>query len=138
VDGYFIDQSSPGCDDQPYYQALHDYIKARSSTLRVVLDPGAAVPECYATAADTLVTFQDTLAAYEGFAPQSWEAGYPRELFWHLVYGAQSLGELERTFDLAEARHVGFMFVTDDGLPDPWDTLPGDAYWMAELARATP
>ena len=138
VDGYFIDQSSPGCGDQPYYLELFDYIKAKDANLTVVLDPGRTVPECYAAASDVLVTFQDTLANYESFSELGWESGYARSRFWHLVYGASALSDLNRAFELAAGLTVGFMYVTDDGLPNPWDTLPSDAYWSAELSLAAP
>ena len=135
---YFIDQSSPGCGDQPYYLELFDYIKAKDANLTVVLDPGRTVPECYAAASDVLVTFQDTLANYESFSELGWESGYARSRFWHLVYGASALSDLNRAFELAAGLTVGFMYVTDDGLPNPWDTLPSDAYWSAELSLAAP
>jgi hypothetical protein len=138
VDGYFIDQVSSGCGDQPYYLELFDYIKAKGANLTVVLDPGITVPECYAAASDVLVTFQDTLANYESFSERGWESGYARSRFLHLVYGASAVSDLNRAFELAAGRQVGFLYVTDDGQPNPWDTLPSDAYWNAEISLAAP
>lgn len=138
VDGFYLDEVPNACADQPYYQSLFDTIKERYPTATVVLDPGTSVPECYIRAADILVTFQDTAAAYETFTPAAWVRNYAPERFWHLVYGATDIDTMNHVFDLAERRHVGFMYVTPDGLPNPWDTLPPDLYWLAELARANP
>jgi hypothetical protein len=138
VNGYFLDQSAPTCTDAAYYQSLYDYIKQADLNLTVVLDPGINVPECYAAASDVLVTFQDTLDNYESFRPSAWQNDYPRSHFWHLVYGAPSLSDMNHAFDLAQDRAVGFLYVTDDTLPDPWDTLPGSTYWNGEVERAAP
>lgn len=36
------------------------------------------------------------------------------------------------TFEAAREKHLGVVFVTDDGLPNPWDWLP--PYWEKEVA----
>jgi len=33
----------------------------------------------------------------------------------------------------SKQRHAGWVYVTNDNLPNPWDTLPSDPYWSNEL-----
>jgi hypothetical protein len=35
---------------------------------------------------------------------------------------------------LSQSRGAGWVYVTPDGLPNPWDTLPSGSYWTNELA----
>lgn len=30
--------------------------------------------------------------------------------------------------------NAGNMYVTGDGLPNPWDTLPAETYWTSSIA----
>ncbi len=38
------------------------------------------------------------------------------------------------TDEAKKARGVGWVYVTPDVQPNPYDTLPADPYWSAELA----
>jgi len=38
---------------------------------------------------------------------------------------------------LSKERRAGWVYVTPDNLPNPWDTLPTGSYWSGELAAAT-
>jgi hypothetical protein len=33
----------------------------------------------------------------------------------------------------SKQRNAGWVYVTNDDLPNPWDTLPSDPYWSNEL-----
>lgn len=37
--------------------------------------------------------------------------------------------------DLAKKRNAGYVYVTNDDLPNPWDTLPPSGYWEDELRK---
>jgi hypothetical protein len=134
VTGIFIDQSPDDCAVKAYYQSLFDYVKASSATATVVLSPGMRVAECFADVSDVLVTYNSTADAYAQFTPAGWESAYPPERFWHLIYGA-SREAMPSAVQLAKQRGVGFVYVTSDGLPNPWDSLPSSTYWSAELAE---
>lgn len=43
---------------------------------------------------------------------------------------------MERVVDLSKQNNAGYIFVTDADLSNPWDTLPPNAYWNAELTKA--
>ncbi|BBL79995.1 hypothetical protein RxyAA322_18490 [Rubrobacter xylanophilus] len=135
VDGIFLDEASTGCADQPYYAGLYDYIKARGGL--VVLNPGTQTSECYMSAADIVVNFEGSHATYtEEYSAPAWVSGYPPERFWHLVYAVPGEAEMLRDVYLSKRRNAGWIYVTPDDLPNPWDTLPGPDYWEAERRAA--
>lgn len=136
VDGIFLDEASTRCADQPYYAGLYDHIKARGGL--VVINPGTQTSECYMSAADIVVNFEGSHASYvEGYSAPEWVYGYPPERFWHLVYAAPGEGEVLEAVYLSKRRNAGWVYVTPDVLPNPWDTLPGPAYWEAERRAAS-
>jgi hypothetical protein len=141
VDGIYFDQTSSDCVDQPYYQTLFDYVRQASTVgkrLSVVLDPGNNVPECYASVADTLVIFQNSYAQYQTFKPSTWTKNYPSSLFWHLVYDSPAQSDMEAAVARARTLHAGYVWVTSDTLPNPWDTLPNDVYFLREVQLTAP
>ncbi|GAC1357760.1 MAG: hypothetical protein NVSMB42_16840 [Herpetosiphon sp.] len=135
IDGIFLDQVSTDCQQQPYFLALHDYIKAKGRGARVILNPGTQTSECYMTAGDIVVTFEGTYGSYRTtYLPASWTSSYPAERFWHLIYGTTKIEEMAQAVVLSKQRGAGWVYVTPDTLPNPWGTLPVEPYWSAEVA----
>jgi hypothetical protein len=56
---------------------------------------------------------------------------YPEPQFAHLTYAVAGAERMTNFVQLAVQRHAGFIYVTDDGGSNPWDTLP--SYWEAEV-----
>lgn len=137
VDGVFFDEASHDCSyASSYYEVLYNHVKTKGG--RVVLNPGRHVPECYASVADTLVTFEGSYKNYaNNYYQPRWVSGYAADRFWHLVHGAPNARAMQRAVDLSKRRRAGYVYVTPDVLPNPWDTLPPDAYWKSELAAVS-
>jgi Spherulation-specific family 4/Fibronectin type III domain len=135
VDGIFFDEVPNECSNISYYQALADYVRAKPGTHEVVLNPGASTGECFMSASDVLITFEDTYAQYVGWHLSGWETKYPATRFWQLIIGA-SQTDLPNAIALSRSRNVGWIYVTPDTLPNPWDTLPDSGYWNQELSAA--
>lgn len=134
VDGVFLDEASTDCARLPYYRALHADIKSRGGAAKVVLNPGTQTNECYMAAADILLTFENTYAVYNsGYSAPAWVRNYPADRFWHLVYATGNAAQMQRAISLSKSRNAGWVYVTPDKLPNPWDTLPAQSYWSAEL-----
>ncbi len=136
VDGIFFDEVTDGCTNpaqSAYYQELHDYVKAKYTADEVVLNPGTRSGECYMQASDIIITFEDTFANYVNWEPSGWETAYPARRFWHLIINTTE-ADLANAISLSKARNVGWVYVTPDVLPNPWDTLPGAPYWNTELS----
>lgn len=140
VEGFFVDEMSNLGSGLPYFQALYDHIKGLDSSYRVFGNPGIGTLESYLSVADTLVTFEGppTTSALTPFGydihgePDAWARNYPAERFGHLIYGVADASTMQSLIALAASRNAGYVYITDDGLPNPWDTLP--AYWNAEIA----
>jgi hypothetical protein len=136
VDGIFLDETSANCAQQSYYLNLYNYVKGKGEKAKVVLNPGTLIPECYITAGDILITFEDTYTKYLNWHPSGWESKYPHDRFWHLVH-TTTQADMPNAIALSKSRQVGWIYVTPDVLPNPWDTLPAGTYWTDELYRAS-
>lgn len=134
VDGIFIDEASNDCAKRSYYKNLYNSIKARDAQLQVVINPGTNTQECFMAATDIVINFENTYAVYRTWSPSGWESKYPASRFWHLVYGANE-AQMQRAITLSKQRNAGWVYVTNDVLVNPWDTLPADPYWTNELNR---
>lgn len=137
VDGIFLDEASTNCDlATTYYAELYDHIKSKGGQAMIVHNPGThPEKECYMPVADVLVTFEGTHSTYvNNYSAPAWESAYPANRFWHLVYDSPGSKAMERDIRLSKERGAGYVYVTPDVLPNPWDTLPGSFYWNNELA----
>ncbi len=132
VDGIYLDEASTDCSKQPYYERLSRYIDRKGGMAVSVLGAGTTMPECYIRAGDVLLTFEGTYQAYAAWVPSGWEFNYGAKRFWHLVYSATD-SEMASTVSLSKTRNAGWIYVTPDDLPNPWDTLPPNPYWTEEL-----
>jgi hypothetical protein len=135
VDGFFVDEMDNRDlpDSYAYYSDLYQFIKGKNAGFVVVGNPGTTTQEEYLTrpCVDTLVTYEHN-TGYDTYVPDRWTTNYPANRFAHLPYAVSSAATMTNYIHLARARNVGLIFVTDDVLPNPWDTLP--AYWGAEVS----
>ncbi len=136
VGGIFVDEVSTDCSSYTtYYKPLYDYIKHKGKQALVLLDPGINTSECYMSAGDIIVNFDDTYANYIGWFPDPWVMKYPASRFWQVVT-ATSLANLSQATALSKHRNAGWIYFTDvvgDG--DPFSALP--SYWNTELQLAS-
>lgn len=144
MDGFFVDEMSNLGSGHAYYQTVYDYIKDLRPTYHVFGNPGIGTLESYLSIADTLVTFEGPPATtaltpygYDIYGePDAWTRAYPAERFGHLIHGVADASTMQSLLALAASRNAGYVYITDDTLPNPWDTLP--AYWNAEIAASVP
>jgi hypothetical protein len=150
VDGIFLDEMSNQLGDLDY-ASIHDYIKNLGCTLgrdlHVVGNPGIPFLQvkAFLPAADTLVIFEGPLTnsdpngasfrLYPTKGPYTglplWFQNYPPERFANLVFGTPTAPTMVAGLAKAVAFNAGYVFLTDDSLPNPWDTLP--AFWQKEV-----
>ena len=133
VQGIFFDQASTSCSQEPYYGQLNSYVKAKGGPARTVLNPGTQTNQCYASAADTLLTFEGSYSAYvSSYSAPSWVSSYPASHFWHVIYGTSATSAMATAVQLSQTRNAGYVYVTTATLPNPYDLLP--MYWSTEQA----
>jgi len=130
------------------YVALYNSIKAMGDDLHVVGNPGIPFEQVEALipATDTLVIFEGPLqnadpngASFREYPDRGPYAGLP---LWFTRYDRSRLANLgfgvpdplDMIFGLFKAvgYNAGYVYLTDDQLPNPYDTLP--SYWEQEVA----
>jgi hypothetical protein len=143
IDGIFFDQSTSTCGPDDLYVDLYagisDYVSAGHPDGYIVMNPGVAPQSCYASVADTLITFEGSYAAYQNWTPPAWELGssHPGK-FWHLVYAAPDQAAMADAISRSKQRNAGYVYVTSATLdPNPWNGLPADTYWHDELVKVS-
>jgi hypothetical protein len=132
VTDIFFDETASSPASLSYYQQIADVVHATAGAI-TMLNPGINVDERYLQMADILNIFEGSQADYAAWAPAGWVAGYPATRFSHLVYGVPDAASMTTVLNQALTRRAGYVYVTSDVLPNPWDALP--PYWTTEIAQ---
>jgi len=136
VDGIMLDEANDSCDAAPlhFYSTLYSYIKSKPGPGTVMLNPGKATGECYAAISDMLLTFESDYARYLGaYVGANWTEKYPPSHFFHIVFDAPTVAEMQNCVSLAATRGAGWVYVTDvnNSRGNPYSSLP--SYFGQEL-----
>ncbi len=130
VSGIFLDEVSSGAAELPYYQNVSAYIRSTNGTY-VALNPGVVPDQGYISIGDTTTIFEGTYNTYKTWSAPRWVSRYPASKFTHLVYATSSSSNMKSAITRSKNNRAGYVYVTNDVLPNPWDTLP--SYWSSEL-----
>ncbi|GFR49514.1 hypothetical protein Agub_g11555 [Astrephomene gubernaculifera] len=156
--GIFLDEvdgATVNVKAQTYYSSIADAVRQRSSTARVMFNPGTAITCKLAALADVYVRFEsyasDWATEYaagarcdcadqaacalllHGLAPPSASSSSTAVK----PSGATPLATMLSTLvTQAEGRAFSYIFATDHDMPDPWDGLP--SYFDALLNAVAP
>ena len=126
VDGIFLDEASNINSEVSYFTDLWNYITAKGMT--VILNPGTGTIESYIAVANTNVIYESDPSNL--LSLPSWAANYPASEFGVLQYAAD-VDQMRTLVADIKTKNIGYVFVTSDVLPNPWDTLPS---YLAEEA----
>jgi hypothetical protein len=129
VDGIFLDEVSYDSIDLPYYQDLANYSRAKSGPF-IMINPGCVPHEQYMGVADVVAVFEGNYSSYVNATFPSWVDNYPKTRFQHFVFDTPQVN-FPDAWSIALNRNVGYIYITDDVLPNPWNTLP--SYWDMEV-----
>jgi hypothetical protein len=134
IDGIFLDQETTDLGHVSYYADLYNFIKGLNPAYKVIGNPGTNTQEAYLSTptADALVTFEDFGSNYPGYVPSPWVTKYTPDHFANIIHTEPSAAQMAVDLKLAMQRNAGLVYVTDDTLPNPYDTLP--SYWDQEVA----
>ena len=130
VQGVFFDETSSSANEVPYYKMLVEFVRQQGID-RVILNPGVTPDEKYLSevltkANDMVVIFEGALTDYSNWKEPDWVKKYPKAKFSHLVYAVPEKSWKD-IWEKSKKHWVGFLYLTDDILNNPWDTLP--TYW---------
>jgi hypothetical protein len=139
--GIFLDQTLATCGDgHEYVDAYGEVTGAvwrRNPDAMIAINPGVSVEECYTDVTDVIVMAENTLEGYRSWTPPAWVYDHPASTFWHLVHATPTAEHMIEVVTLAHQRNGGYVFVTDaviDPAGGPWNALPAQPYWSAQLA----
>ncbi len=127
INGIFIDEQANVTGYESYYAQLYNYIKQKDSTALVVTNPGADQISSYLfyngkRIADVICTFENS-NGFNSWVPPAWYKNYSRDNFYIITYNANA-NEYVNYANKAALSNVGWIYCTNDILPNPYDTLP--------------
>ena len=128
VTGIFLDQGNATAGNLGYYSNICQYIRAKPTLTNIVLNSGPTISEAYLAPGmvDIAMVFEQS-TGWPDYAPDPFMADYPPGRFSMLVHTCPTAGEMETNVARAVHRNIGWVYVTDDAMPNPWDTQ--SAYW---------
>ncbi len=119
LDGIFFDEMSNVPGNESYYKNLDDYAKSQGFVLTVG-NPGHDTLPSYVGTLDNLLIYENS-GLPNFFLLGGWHENYDESNFSILVYGLDSLNQ---SFVKYAANYVDYIYLTNDHLPNPWDTIP--------------
>ena len=133
IDGIFFDEASDVVDDLAYYQELYDYVQARPNLEKVVLNPGWTFDEEYITqpATHTGVLFEGASSSWTDHEVAAYIDDYSDNHFSLLLHSVPDVATMKAQINLAVERNIGYVYLTDDIMPNPWNSLP--SFWQEML-----
>lgn len=128
LQGIFFDEMTNTSGDESYYGNLSNYAKSVGFSFTVG-NPGTDIASSYVGTMDNIMIYET------GGLPSlnvlgGWHTGYDKSNFSYLAYGVPILSD---AFVASSANYVSYMYITNDGLSNPWDSVT--PYFM-DLAAA--
>jgi hypothetical protein len=128
LNGFFFDEVGVDDKSQPaYMKAIYEYVKSKGKDNIVVANPGRQITDKLAPYADVFVTSEISADEYiNRFTEPESEFENNEDNFyhiWHIVYAAKP-EQYEQIIKLSRKRNAGWIMVTDDVQPNPYDKLP--------------
>ena len=127
ISGIFFDEQSNNASFVGYYRDLSQYAKSKGLSFTVG-NPGTDTAESYVGALDTMLIYESA-----GLPSAATMGG------WHSKYAASNFGvipyaaAIDPAFVRIARQYVGYVYVQNDTLPNPWDSVPGN---FADLLAA--
>jgi hypothetical protein len=132
IRGIFFDEQASGPEQVEYYAALSADTRRRIRNGVVITNPGTACDPAYFTRAGVdAVCVWENRGGFERLKQPVLEKASP-EQFVALAHGVAGTAAMEQAVRKAASERIGYVYVTDDVLPNPWDRLP--VYWKDEVA----
>jgi hypothetical protein len=118
--GIFFDEQSNDPADVPYYTDASS--RAANHGLPFTIgNPGTDTDPAYVGSVDVILIYESAgLPLVDSLG--GWHDTYPRENFGVIPYAVPP--PLDTAFVDGAELHVGWIYLTDDDLPNPWDSLP--------------
>ena len=135
IEGIFFDEQASGAEHVEYYRTLYEYAGRRLKPDPILVsNPGVLCAPEYLTrsSAATFCLFESSQGFAEFAVPERAGRRFPPRQVAALLYGVKTAKQMRQAAQDAAKKGIGYLFITDDALPNPWDTLP--PYWDEEVA----
>ena len=127
--GINLDQMSNVVGNEGYYGNLTTYTKSTGMTYTVG-NPGTVIPESYVGTVDTILIYESSgLPAISTLKSRTFNGKYDMHNFGAIPHSVSSYSS---TWVNQAEDVVGYVYVTNDKMPNPWDTL---TKYSRQLAR---
>ncbi len=117
--GIFFDEMSNRLGDEMIYKTVSQYAKSKGMTFTVG-NPGVDTKPTFVGTTDVIMIYESAgLPATTALS--GWHTSYPKSSFGLFAYGVATPNHAL----IKQARaYVGYIYVNDDVLPNPWDSVP--------------
>src|SRR5579885_98509 len=119
VNGIFFDEMSNVAGQEGYYKNLSEYAKSQGLAMTVG-NPGADTAASYIGTMDNIIIYENWGLPTSTYLA-GWHTSYSKDNFAIIPYGVSSL---DSSYVAAAAAYVKYIYITDDSLPNPWDSVP--------------
>jgi spherulation-specific family 4 protein len=117
MNGIFFDEMSTSSSLTSYYQFVSDYAYSVGFTYTVG-NPGTTTHSAYLSTVNNLTIYESKgLPALNSLD----HSGYGKSHFSVIAYGVSTL---DKAYVRSLTAYVQYMYITNDNLPNPYDTLP--------------
>ena len=119
VDGIFFDEMSNSGGLEGYYSNINSYVHSTGMTFTMG-NPGTDTSSSYVGTMDNIIIYERAgLPSVDSL--KGWHTNHDKKNFSIIPYGVSSL---DTQFINNVRDYVGWIYITNDGLPNPWDSLP--------------
>jgi len=119
VDGIMFDEMSNKVGYESYYRSLTDYAKSIGMTFTKG-NPGTDVPASFVGTVDN-ISMRETSGYPTISQLAGWHTNYDKKNWSFVSYGVTNL---DQAFVSSASQYVGLMYITNDVLSNPYDTVP--------------
>jgi hypothetical protein len=134
VTDIFFDESSSSATGEAYYQTLTSYVHQQTFGSLTILNPGGVPDQSYINAGDIIVLFEGDYTTYQTTTFPSWVNNYPAHRFYNIIYNVPNATSMTTILTKATQNNIGYVYATNDILPNPYDTVP--SYLSTEAGQA--
>ncbi len=135
IKGFFIDEVPDSKRDSElnYYSEIYKFIKNLNKNFYVILNPGNSdINLDLLKFSDSIVIFEDDYKNFNDFEIPFSIITYNPSRFIGIVYNVPKK-DLLRVYEFLKQSGIGIIYITDDNLPNPYDTLPSYYDFLIKL-----
>jgi Spherulation-specific family 4 len=128
LQGFHFDEQMSDARGVDYYAELYRYVHERIPGALVLNNPGTVCDPAYAArpAADAICLFENE-RGFDQFQPPVRLTRFPGARFCIQAHNVATEDQMKRAVRQAAQWKIGYVFITDDVGPNPYDRLP--SYW---------